>query len=199
MVAGNLMAFRQVQVKRMLAYSSLTHIGYMLIGLGISVYAGGLAGAQGSLFHLINHGLMKGLAFLAAGALLYSLHISIGSHAPLTVVDLSGAASRYPLAALTLSLALLGLGGIPPLAGFMSKWQIFVAGMQSQNPVIEGLIIFAALNSVFSLAYYAPLINALYRRKQSPVVETGAPLPMMMNLSLVLLALSVIALGVWPG
>ncbi len=199
MVAGNLMAFRQVQVKRMLAYSSLTHIGYMLIGLGISVYAGGLAGAQGSLFHLINHGLMKGLAFLAAGALLYSLHISIGSHAPLTVVDLSGAASRYPLAALTLSLALLGLGGIPPLAGFMSKWQIFVAGMQSQNPVIEGLIIFAALNSVFSLAYYAPLINALYRRKQSPVVETGAPLPMMMNLPLVLLALSVIALGVWPG
>ena len=199
MVVGNLMAFRQVQVKRMLAYSSLTHVGYMLIGLGVSVYAGGAAGAQGSLFHLINHGLMKGLAFLAAGALLYGLHISIGNHAPLTIADLSGGASRYPLAALTLSLALLGLGGIPPLAGFMSKWQIFVAGMQSHNLVIEGLIIFAALNSVFSLAYYAPLINALYRKEQSLAVRIGAPLPGIMNVPLVLLAVSVIALGIWPG
>ncbi len=85
------------------------------------------------MFHLFNHGLMKGLAFLAAGAFLYTLHIAAGDHAPLTTLDLSGAARRYPWAGLALSLALLSLGGLPPLAGFMSKWQIFSAGFQTHN------------------------------------------------------------------
>ena len=83
--------------------------------------------------------MMKGLAFLAAGALLYALHIAAGDHGPLTIADLNGAAQRYPLAALALSLAVLGLGGLPPLAGFMSKWQIFVAGFETQNRWIDGL------------------------------------------------------------
>ena len=56
-----------------------------------------------------------------------------GSHRPLTIADLNGAAQRYPLAALGLSLAVLGLGGLPPLAGFMSKWQIFVAGFETRK------------------------------------------------------------------
>ena len=66
MVVGNLMALRQTQIKRLLAYSSLSHMGYMLVGLGIAVYMGQSAAASGSFFHVINHGLMKGLAFLAA-------------------------------------------------------------------------------------------------------------------------------------
>ena len=73
MLVGNLMALRQTQVKRLLAYSSLSHMGYIVFGLGIAIYAGQAAGAQGGMFHLFNHGLMKGLAFLAAGALLYAV------------------------------------------------------------------------------------------------------------------------------
>ena len=89
MLAGNLLALRQKQVKRMLAFSSLSHMGYMLLGLGIAVYMGQSAAASGSFFHLINHGLMKGLAFLAAGALLYVLFIKTGNHdAPLLISDL---------------------------------------------------------------------------------------------------------------
>ena len=83
MLVGNLMALRQNQVKRLLAYSSVAQVGYMLLGLGITFYSGNAAGAQGSLFHLFNHGLMKGLAFLSAGALLYTLHIRAGDHEPL--------------------------------------------------------------------------------------------------------------------
>ncbi len=199
MLVGNLMALRQTQVKRLLAYSSLSHVGYMLVGLGIAAYAGEAAGAQGGLFHLVNHGLMKGLAFLAAGALLYALHLASGSHAPLTVGDLAGAARRYPLVALALSLAVLGLGGLPPLAGFMSKWQIFVAGFQTHNLVIDALVVFAALNSVLSLAYYAPLVNAVYRREPSAAVQAGQPLPPAMSVPLVVLAVAVVALGMWPG
>jgi len=199
MLAGNLLALRQEQVKRMLAYSSLSHVGYMLMGLGISLYAGQAAGAQGAFFHLFNHGLMKGLAFLAAGALLYCLHIALGSHSPLTLRDLDGAGRRYPLPALTLSIAVLALGGIPPLAGFMSKWQIFVAGFETRNVFIAGLVIFAALNSVLSLGYYAPVVNAMYRNQASPAVARGAAVPTTMVLPLGLLALAIILLGLWPS
>ncbi|NLX11698.1 MAG: hypothetical protein GXY36_18790 [Chloroflexi bacterium] len=199
MLVGNLMALRQTQVKRLLAYSSLSHIGYMLLGLGIALYSKELAGAQGSLFHMLNHGLMKGLAFLAAGGLLYALHTSMGDHSPLTIGDLAGAAQRYPLAALGLSIAVLGLGGLPPLAGFMSKWQIFVAGFETREGWIEALVVFAALNSVLSLGYYAPLVNAVYRQKPSEAVQKGQPMPALMNVPVVLLAVAVVAVGVWPA
>ena len=199
MLVGNLMALRQKQVKRLLAYSSVAQIGYMLLGLGIALYSGQIDGAQGSFFHLVNHGLMKGLAFLSAGVLLYALHTGIGDHRPLLIDELSGAAKRYPLAALALSLAVLGLGGLPPLAGFMSKWQIFSAGFETRNVWLEWLVVFAALNSVLSLAYYMPLINAMYRLEPSPRVEGGVTMPKVMGVPLVVLSLAVIVLGVWPG
>ena len=199
MLYGNLLALRQEQVKRLLAFSSLSHVGYMLLGLGIALHAGQAAGAQGAFFHMFNHGLMKGLAFLAAGALLYALHLAAGSHDPLTIRDLDGAASRYPMVALTFSIALLALGGLPPLAGFMSKWQIFVAGFATKNFLIAGLVIFAALNSVLSLAYYAPLVNAVYRKQPSTAVARGAAVPFSMVLPLAVLALAVIVLGFWPS
>jgi formate hydrogenlyase subunit 3/multisubunit Na+/H+ antiporter MnhD subunit len=199
MLVGNLMALRQQQVKRLLAFSSLTHVGYMLLGLGIGIYTGQLAGAQGGVFHLVNHGLMKGLAFLAAGALLYALHMAHGDRSPLTIADLHGAARRYPVAALALSIAVLGLGGLPPLAGFMSKWQIFVAGFVTGNAMVEGLVVFAGLMSVLSMAYYAPLVNAMYRQETSEAVRVGEPLPGLMLLPLVLLALAVVVIGMWPS
>jgi formate hydrogenlyase subunit 3/multisubunit Na+/H+ antiporter MnhD subunit len=193
------MALQQKQVKRLLAYSSVAQIGYMLLGLGITFYGENSAGAQGSFFHLFNHALMKGLAFLAAGALLYALHIKAGDHEPLVTKDLSGAARRYPLVALSLSLAVLGLGGLPPLAGFMSKWQIFVAGFQTHNLWIELAVVVAALNSVISLAYYAPIVNVMYRLESSGRVQRGKSLPLVMMVPLVILALAVIVFGVWPS
>ena len=199
MLVGNLMALQQKQVKRLLAYSSVAQIGYMLLGLGIAFYSGQPDGAQGSLFHLLNHGMMKGLAFLSAGVILYALYIASGDHGPLLIEDLSGAARRYPLAALTLSLAVLGLGGLPPLAGFMSKWQIFAAGFETRNPWLEALVIFAALNSVLSLAYYVPLINAMYRLEPSEKVKNGVGMPRVMVIPLLILGLAIVVIGVWPS
>ncbi len=200
MLAGNLLALRQKQVKRMLAFSSLSHMGYMLLGLGIAVYMGQSAAASGSFFHLINHGLMKGLAFLAAGALLYVLFIKTGDHhSPLTVSDLGGAARKYPIVAFTLSIAVLGLAGLPPFAGFMSKWQIFSAGFETQNVAIDLLVIFAALNSILSLAYYAPIVNAVYRQEPSEAVARGQTMSWTMSVPLILLAAAIVILGVWPS
>jgi proton-translocating NADH-quinone oxidoreductase chain N len=198
MLLGNLLALRQTQVKRMLAFSSLAHIGYMLLGIGAAMAFLQPAAMSGAFFHLITHMLMKGLAFLAAGALLYALFLSRGRHDHLTVADLNGAASRYPLIACSLSIALLGLGGLPPLAGFMSKWQIFLGAAQTLNPWVIGLVVFAALNSVLSLAYYAPVVNAMYRKEPSDAVRDGNPVAFSMAAPLAVLAILVILLGVVP-
>jgi formate hydrogenlyase subunit 3/multisubunit Na+/H+ antiporter MnhD subunit len=199
MVVGNLLALRQKQVKRMLAYSSLTHVGYMLFGLGIAIYFGIALGASGGLFHILSHGMMKGLAFLSAGALLYVMHTAKQDHSPLLIKDLAGTAQRYPLIALVFSIALLGLGGIPPLVGFMSKWQIFTAGFATRNWLVFGLVLFAGLNSVLSLAYYAPLVNIVYRKKPSTAVLQGESVPVLMTVPLILLTTAVIILGIWPN
>ena len=204
MLAGNLLALRQQQVKRLLAFSSIGHVGYMILGLGIALYVGTAAGAQAGFFHLLSHGLMKGLAFLAAGALMFGLQHELGragasaGHAALTVDDLSGAARRYPLVALVFSLAVLGLGGLPPLVGFMSKWQILVAGAQTRDVFILIVLIVAALNSVLSLGYYAPLVNRMYRREPGRLVAAGRALPSAIVAPLLLLAGAIVVLGVLP-
>lgn len=200
---GNLLALRQHQVKRLLAFSSIAHVGYMILGIGVALYVGTAAGAQAGFFHLLSHGLMKGLAFLAAGALLYALEhqlgeSSTGDNHTLVVDDLSGAAQRYPLIALVLSLALMSLGGLPPLVGFMSKWQVFIAGAQTRDTVILFILIIAALNSVLSLGYYAPLINRLYRREPTEIVANGRAVPLSMTIPVVALAIAIVVLGILP-
>ena len=199
MLVGNLMALRQTQVKRLLAYSRLSHIGYMLLGFGAAAIFHSPDAAAGSFFHLFTHAMMKGLAFLSAGLLLYTLHLARGAHLPLTVDDLNGASRRYPLATFGLSIAVLALGGLPPLAGFMSKWQIFVGSAETHSLPVILLVVFAALNSVLSLGYYAPLVNRMYRREPSAVVSAGKPAPLGMTLPLVLLMAVVVVLGFWPA
>jgi NADH:ubiquinone oxidoreductase subunit 2 (subunit N) len=141
---------------------------------------------------------MKGLAFLAAGALLYALHLARHDHSPLMVSDLDGASRRYPVVAFAFSVALLALGGLPPLAGFMSKWQIFVAGFDTRNTAVILLVIFMALNSVLSLGYYAPLVNRMYRNQPSETVMAGRPISAMMSAPLVLMTIAIIVIGFWP-
>lgn len=196
LIIGNLMALRQHEIKRMLAYSSVAQVGYMLIGFGITALSGDPGGAQGAFFHLITHALLKGLAFLAAGAM------AVGLVRPLALTDLSGGAKRAPLAALTLSAAVLGLGGLPPLAGFMSKWQIFVSGFAGTPGWVQAAVIFAALNSVLSLVYYAPVALALYRQGDSTPTLTASTItaqPVGFALPLVVMLLGAVLLGLVPG
>jgi NADH:ubiquinone oxidoreductase subunit 2 (subunit N) len=115
------------------------------------------------------------------------------------VDDLNGAGNKYPITAFALSIAVLALGGLPPLSGFMSKWQIFVAGFETRSAGVELLVIFAAVNSVLSLAYYAPLVNRMYRHEPSAVVAAGRPISWLMGAPIVVLTLLVVLLGFWPG
>ena len=113
--------------------------------------------------------------------------------------DLNGAARRYPVTAFALSVAVLGLGGLPPLSGFMSKWQIFLAGAEVRSTPLLWLIIFAGINSVFSLGYYAPMVNRMFRRKPSEAVLEGRPVAALMALPILVLTLVTVAVGFWPS
>jgi proton-translocating NADH-quinone oxidoreductase chain N len=197
-LVGNLMALRQHEVKRLLAYSSIAHVGYMLLGFGFAFSTTLSLGAAGGFFHLITHALMKGLAFLSVGAIMYVLFIANEKHATLTLDDLNGISRKYPLLAICFSAALLSLAGLPPFAGFMSKWQILVAGAAAQTPLMWTIVIFAGINSVLSLAYYAPMINRMYRREPSEVVQRGKTVPWVILVPLLVLFAAILVIGVWP-
>ena len=113
--------------------------------------------------------------------------------------DLAGTSRRFPLVAAALTIALLSLAGMPPLAGFMSKWQILAAGLDVHSGLVDALVVFAALNSVLSLAYYLPVINAMY--KPAAVEFTGATvsLPLALRAPMAFLAVFVVVVGVWPA
>jgi len=103
------------------------------------------------------------------------------------------------MTAIAFSVAVLALGGLPPLAGFMSKWAIMVAGFETHNITVELVVVFAALNSVLSLGYYAPLVNRMYRHEPSEAVKGGQPMGFLLVAPLAALMLAVIAIGFWPG
>jgi len=198
-LVGNLLALRQTQIKRMLAFSSIAHMGYIVLGIGITMTSGVLNGAQGAFFHIFNHAIMKGLAFMSIGVLMYALTATKkDSHDPLTLDDMNGVAKRFPLLGICLSIGLLSLAGIPPLAGFVSKWQIFIAGFETHDPFIIGVVIFAAINGVISIAYYAPIINRMYRLTPSPHIMKAKSITPSMKIVLSILTIATVIIGGYP-
>ncbi|MFP3853832.1 MAG: proton-conducting transporter membrane subunit, partial [Anaerolineales bacterium] len=153
----------------------------------------------GGLFHLFNHGLMKALAFLVAGAVGYALSQVAQDEGDIAIDDLRGVGWRYPVLGLALFISLLGLVGMPPLAGFMSKWQIMAAGVEAGTGLALALVIFAGINSVFSLSYYAPvLIKGFFNSPRQPF-ESAKPLPWTIQLPIALGLIAVVLIGLVPS
>jgi len=155
MTVGNIAAIMQKNLARMLAYSSIGHAGYILIGLSIAPFSP--IGLQGSLFHILNHAVMKGAAFIAVAGIVTALAV--------THVDkLKGLARRMPITSLGLVISLLALAGVPPLSGFWSKLMLFGAAIDSGTVVWWGpwLAVAGVLNSALSLAYYGWIIRKMY-------------------------------------
>ncbi len=148
MTLGNVAALMQKSFTRLLAYSSIAHAGYILIGLA----APSPLGLSGALFHMLNHGIMKSLAFIGAAAVFRKISTtSLDSYA--------GLGARMPITAFTLTIALLGLAGVPPLNGFMSKLVLFTAAVDGN---LAWLAVAGVLNSAFSLAYYGWIVKRMY-------------------------------------
>jgi NADH-quinone oxidoreductase subunit N len=188
MTLGNLAAIRQESVKRMLAYSSIAHAGYLLVG--VSALGFGVASARPALiFYLMAYSAMT------LGAFAVAAWVGRKGDERLRVDDWSGLAKRRPALALAMTLFLLSLAGFPPTGGFFGKFYLFRAAVE--RPELIWLVVAAVLNSVVSVYYYLRIVVAMYFRerpeefKSYPSLATGVVLAFLVVL--------VIGLGLVPA
>jgi len=185
MTLGNVVAIAQQNVKRMLAYSSIAHVGYILVG----VVAGGSLGNASVLFYLLVY------TFTTAGAFGVILLLERNGREAVEVGDLAGLASRHPVMALVLTIFLLSLIGIPPTAGFVGKFYLFGAAVRAGY---IWLAVIGVLNSAVAAYYYLRIVVVMYMREPE-----GAPTdvsPSLAGTLAVFVALcGVIWLGVMPA
>ncbi len=189
MTVANLVAGRQESVKRMLAYSSIAHAGYLLVGVTAMMQMPARAGAS-VLYYLLAYTVSTAGAF---GALI--LCGSRGREA-VSYEDLSGIGKRHPAAALAFALFLVSLAGVPPTAGFFGKWFVFKSAIEGG---LYWLAIIGLLNSVIGAYYYLRVLVYMYMREPA----AGAPVAVPMRsgyvtAALIVSAILVLALGLTP-
>jgi NADH-quinone oxidoreductase subunit N len=188
MTIGNLGALVQKSVPRILAYSSIAQAGYIMIGLALAPYSDQALG--GSLFHILNHAVMKSAAFIAVAA----VSITLASY---SIEKYRGLAKRMPITAIALSISLLALAGVPPLNGFWSKLVLFNAAIVTGPEIWWGpyLAIAGVLNSALSLGYYAWIMRKMYM-EESPDT-TRVKEPRVMLAVLIFSMIFMVGFGIW--
>ena len=139
-VYGGLMALAQTDIKRLLAYSSISQMGYIMFGLG----AASKLGVMGGLLHIINHAVCKSLLFMCAGAIIHQT----GTR---DIRELGGLVGKMPITAVACLIGAISLAGIPPLNGFWSEWMIFGGGLASGKGLIT---ILGVLSTIITAGYY---------------------------------------------
>lgn len=154
-IFGSLVAIVQNDLKRRLAYSSISQMGYILLGLSL---LSPLA-LHGAVLHILNHALMKSCLFLAAGAVIYRT----GRH---KVSELDNIGRAMPCTMLSFTIAALAMVGIPPLNGFISKWYLGLGAVTGGRPVF---LVFLLLSSFLNALYYLPIVTrAFFNRAACP-------------------------------
>lgn len=184
MTYGNIAALMQKSFTRLLAYSSIAQVGYILIGFATATSLG----ISGALYHILNHAILKSAAFVAATGVILKMKSS-------DLESFKGLSKQMPITAFTLTIILLGLAGIPPTNGFFSKLILFTAAIDA------GLIFLAVagvLNSAFSLAYYAWIIKRMYI-DESKEVFSGVTEPLSCVFVLVIASILVLSIGIFSA
>jgi proton-translocating NADH-quinone oxidoreductase chain N len=194
MFVGNFIAIVQRDLKRMLAYSSIAQMGYILLGIGLAfayLSSGGDYGFRGGFLHILNHAVMKGGAFLCAGAILHS----IGTR---DLEEMRGIGRKLPLVGVAFALFGFALAGVPPLNGFVSKFFICRAGVDAGGWGIVAMVLLI-VNSLLSLCYYLPAINKiLFSRDISEKAKEAREVPVSMAIPIIIMVILTVTLGVYP-
>src|SRR5438552_3650177 len=189
MTIGNIAALVQDNVKRLLAYSSIAHAGYLLMAFAVWPQSDPRTGISAAMFYTASYAAMNVGAFAVVG------HFAGAGERYVTLEDYSGLGRRSPLLAVILTIFLLSLIGIPITGGFFAKFYVFSSALQ-QNLV--GLAIIGVLNSAVAAYYYLRVIVVMYMRE--PKEETlVAPIPAGLGIALALSLAATIYLGVLPG
>jgi NADH-quinone oxidoreductase subunit L len=183
-----IIACTQTDIKRVLAYSTMSQIGYMMFALGVSGYGGenGL-GYMASMFHLFTHAFFKALLFLCAGAVIHYVHSN-------EMNDMGGLRKRMPITHITFLLACLAIAGIPPFAGFFSKEEILMAAFNS-NKLIYGV---ALLTVAITAFYMFRLYYSIFWKKESQAHEHHGEDSSSMMIPLIILGTGAVLSGLVP-
>lgn len=182
-IVGSLQAIRQHDVRRLLAYSSVAQIGYLVLGLAL----GSALGLSGTLVHLLNHALVKGALFLAVGAVVYR-------QGGATMHELTGIARRMPLTAAAIAVGGLGLIGVPLTGGFVSKWYLVAGALEAGLWPVAVVVL---VGSLLAVAYVLRLLQVVYFGEPGTVApEPAGEAPASFWAPALLLLLGSVALGV---
>ncbi len=182
-------ACTQTDIKRVLAYSTMSQIGYMMVALGVSGFGSehGL-GYMASMFHLFTHAMFKALLFLGAGAVIHAVHSN-------EMKDMGGLRKALPITHLTFLIACLAIAGIPPFAGFFSKDEILAAAWEHNPLVFAVQYVVAGLTAFYMFRlYYSIFWNREYSNDHHHPHEA----PLVMSLPLMLLAVASCTVGWIP-
>ena len=150
MFIGNLSALQQDDLKRLLAYSSIAQVGYILLGIATLTPAGFSA----SVFHIWNHALLKGMLFLLAGIVTFQ----IGTR---SLKEMSGLGRKSPILAVLFTLSALAMTGVPPFGLFWSEFLIVLSNLTVGSPVLTGAVVLMLVNILISIAYYFRIIRTI--------------------------------------
>lgn len=196
MVVGNLLALRQNDIKRLLAFSTVLNVGFILFGLSMSLTGINAdiasVGAQGAWYHVFTHSLGKGLAFLCAGAILYRFEER-------GLDKLEGIGKKMPMTLFALTLALLSLAGVPPLPGFWSKLNIVIAAVGSGSiQYFIGVALFL-LSSVVSVVYYLIVLQRLWFKEPGEHLEGVKETPVEILVPLYVVVILMVVVSIIPG
>jgi NADH-quinone oxidoreductase subunit N len=188
MTIGNMAALAQKDLKRMLAYSSIAHAGYILVG----VVPGTMDGVKAVLFYLMSYAFTNIGAFAVITVL--ERRDEIGSN----LTDYAGLGARKPLLALAMALFMFSLTGIPPFVGFWAKLYVFRAAVEAN---FSWLAVAGMVNSAISAFYYLAVVVQMYMRPASTEAQAEAvPLNLKgpVTITLAVSAIVTVVLGVWP-
>jgi NADH-quinone oxidoreductase subunit N len=186
MTVGNVAAVTQSNVKRMLAYSSIAHAGYLLMGI-VAWSPTNPRGITATLIYLMVYSFMQLGAF--AVVVLLRRRDVVGDE----LKDFSGLHFRDPFAAFAMLLFMLSLGGIPPTAGFMGKFWLFSAAIDSQY---YGLAVIGVLNSAISLYYYIRIVVFMYLKKET--IGSQPSMSPALAVAVGVAVLGTLVLGIYP-
>jgi multicomponent Na+:H+ antiporter subunit D len=182
MMAGVLLALAQWDFKRLLAYHSISQMGYIVIGIGL----GTPLGILGGLFHLVNHTVFKSLLFLNAGAVEYAT----GTR---NLKRLGGLNRKMPVTGRTSMIASFSIAGLPPFNGFWSKLIIVIACVQAGHPIIAG---WAVLGSILTLASFLKVQRYAFWGELRETWAQVREAPVTMCAAMVVLAILCVAMGI---
>ncbi len=184
-VYGGLMALAQTDIKRLLAYSSISQMGYIIFGLGTA----SKLGAMGGLLHIINHAVCKSLLFMCAGVIIHQT----GTR---DIRKLGGLVGKMPITGVACLIGVFSLAGTPPLNGFWSEWMIFGGGLASGKDLIT---ILGVLSTVITAGYYLWFAWRVFFGAIPKNLNDVKEVPFWLLAPIIVLATLSILLGVLPG